>query len=85
MTPNYYNQGPVFYTPSKATGWLVATYICALMGGLLAIAFGLTVFSSKVYADGYRVPKYIKSHRVFGLIGAILGAVSAIVWRVALM
>lgn len=69
-----------------ATTWLIFTYIFVITGGLLAIVFGIHVYKSMVPDEnGEKVYKYKDAHRKLGLVGAILGAVSGIIWRVALM
>jgi serine/threonine-protein kinase len=66
----------------SATGWLVAIYIFAALGGLLGLAFGITVYKAKVnLPDGQKVHKYKQSHRTAALIGAILSGVSMIIWK----
>lgn len=81
MEQYYFNDGTSYYEPTKATGWLIATYIVALLGGWLAIVFGFRVYFAKVEVDGDKVPKYIQSHRTLGLIGGILGVVSLAIWK----
>lgn len=56
----------------SATGWLIAIYIFAILGGLLGIAFGIMVYRNK---------KYKESHRTLGLVGAILATISLLIWR----
>jgi len=69
----------------NATGWVVVTYIFAVLGGWLGIVFGLIAYSSKtVLADGKKVPKYKKPHRVAALIGTIVSGVSATFWTIFL-
>ena len=70
----------------SATGWLIATYIFAILGGVIGLILGLRVFSAKevlVNEEGEResVPKYKDSHRVIGLVGAILAGISTIIWK----
>ena len=60
----------------SATGWLIATYIFALLGGFLGIIIGIIV---------YRDKEYKSSHRTLGLVGAILAIFSMIFWKVAAM
>ena len=57
----------------SATGMLIATYIFALLGGLLGIIFGIIVYKNK---------KYLPSHRKLALVGAVLAGISAIIWNV---
>jgi serine/threonine-protein kinase len=72
---------PPIYEPKSATGWLVAIYIFAVLGGWLGVAFGISVYNNKVeFVDGKKMPKYKQSHRTAALIGAILSGVSMIIW-----
>lgn len=72
------------YEPVKATGWLIATFIFVLTGGLFAVIFGFSVYNSKVkLSDGSKEHKYIDSHRQLGLLGGILGIISFVVWQFA--
>jgi serine/threonine-protein kinase len=76
---------PPVYEPQSAAGWLVAIYIFAVLGGLLGLAFGILIYNSKVtFADGKKAPKYKQSHRSAALMGAILSAVSMIIWKFAI-
>jgi serine/threonine-protein kinase len=79
------------YEPKPATGWLVAIYLFAVLGGWLGIVFvvlgglgigfGISVYSQKVeFADGRKVPKYKESHRTAALYGAILSVISMFIW-----
>ena len=71
------------YQPQAATGWLIAIYIFAILGGWLGIVFGISTFKSKVqFTDGRKVSKYKRAHRIAALIGAILSGVSAIIWTI---
>lgn len=58
----------------SATGWLIATYIFAALGGLLGVCFGLMVYRNK---------EYKQSHRTLGLIGMILAIISVFVWKLS--
>lgn len=60
----------------SATGWLIATYIFAILGGYLGIILGILV---------YRDKKYKESHRKLGLIGMILAIISIFTWNFASM
>jgi len=74
---------PVKGEGADATGWLVATYIFAFLGGLLGLIFGITVYNSKIKSpDGKTVHKYKESHRIAALIGAIISVISMIIWRI---
>lgn len=79
-----------YYQEKSATGWLIATYICAILGGLFGLVIGLYVYrATEIIIDPntnqYRkVKKYKESHRTLGLVGAILAAVSIICWRIVL-
>jgi serine/threonine-protein kinase len=74
---------PPVYEPKSATGWMVAIYIFAVLCGLLGIAFGISIYNSKVkFADGKKAPKYKQQHRTAALIGAILSGISMIIiWK----
>jgi serine/threonine-protein kinase len=65
----------------SATGWLIAIYTFAALGGWLGLAFGLFVYWQKItLPDGRKIPKYKQSHRTAALTGAILSVVSMIIW-----
>jgi len=69
------------YQPKSATGWLVAIYIFAFLGGLLGFAFGISVYVQKIdLSNGQTVHKYKESHRSAALIGAILSVISFLFW-----
>lgn len=73
------------YEPEDATGWLVAAYIFAILGGLLGIAFGVMIYNQKVIiANGEKVHKYKDSHRQLGLVAAILAGISMFIWKFAI-
>ena len=73
------------YLPENATGLLIATYIFAILGGLLGIAFGIIIYTKKiVLTNGEKVYKYKDSHRQLGLIAAIIAVISMFVWNFAL-
>lgn len=75
------------YQEKSAIGLLIATYFFAALGGYLGIAFGIAVYFSKekIYDKQLgtyeKFHKYKKSHRVLGLIGAILSMVSIVIWN----
>lgn len=73
------------YIPTSATGWLIAAYIFAFLGGLLGIAFGISIWNQKVELNGKKVHKYKKSHRQLGLLAAIIATISVFVWKFAAM
>ncbi len=74
------------YEPKKATWWLVAAAVFAILGGLFGLAFGITVYNAKIkLPDGTKVKKYKESHRTIGLVIAILSAISSICWKVAMV
>ena len=56
----------------SATGLLIATYIFAILGGMLGVIFGIMVFKDKKYKD---------SHRTLGIIGTILAIISMFIWK----
>lgn len=72
------------YEPEEATGWLIAAYIFAVLGGLLGIVFGIMIYSQKVIVNGEKEYRYIESHRQLGLGAAILAVISIIVWQIVL-
>ena len=75
----------IVYEPEDATGWLVAAYIFAILGGLLGIAFGVMIYSQKVnLTNGEKVHKYKDSHRQLGLVAAILAGISMLIWKFAI-
>lgn len=75
---------PAFvYKEKDATGWLIVSYIFALLGGLLGIAFGLMVYMGKVeMVTGEKFYKYKQQHRYMGLGAAIIGVIAIIVYNV---
>lgn len=73
------------YEEQEATGWLIAAYVFAVLGGLLGIVFGVTVHNAKVMLpDGDKVYKYKSSHRDLGLVAAVLAGISMIIWNICL-
>ena len=75
----------IVYEPEDATGWLVAAYIFAILGGLLGIAFGVMIYNQKVnLTNGEKVHKYKDSHRQLGLVAAILAGISMFIWKFAI-
>ena len=73
------------YEPDEATGWLIAAYIFALLGGFFGIAFGYVVWHDKVkLSNGEKVYKYKDSHRYMGLGAMILAIISIFVWKFAI-
>jgi len=77
---------PMQVKGENATGWLIAIYIFAVLGGLLGLIFGMTVYRSKIsLPDGKKVHKYKSSHRIAALTGAILSCISMFVWRMSFM
>lgn len=69
------------YVPVSATGWLIAAYIFAILGGLLGIAFGISIWNQKVESNGRKVYKYKKTHRQLGILAAIIAIISVFVWK----
>jgi surface antigen len=67
---------PVAQQGQSATGWIIAGYIFALLGGLLGVAIGATLWNSKVKdAYGNKVQKYNAGTRRHGFIILVIGAV----------
>jgi hypothetical protein len=65
----------------RATGWLIAIYLFAILGGWLGIALGLYVFFAGTRDEnGIKMPRFIDSHRKAAIGGAILAFVSMISW-----
>lgn len=86
---------PVKMTPTEeessdsleesATGWLIAAYVFAILGGLLGIIFGMMVAMKKTQLyDGSKIYVYKKSDRTLGIIAAVIAAISFIVWKVSM-
>lgn len=66
-----------------ATGWLIAGYIFALLGGLLGVIIGAHLaFSKIVSADGKKIPRYVTSTKNQGIVIFIIAVVSMIVWNI---
>ena len=76
-----------YYEEKSATGWLIAAYICAILGGLFGLIIGLHVYrATETRLDPntnqiYKVKKYKESHRTLGLVAAILAIVSIFFWK----
>lgn len=71
------------YIEKDATGLLIASYIFAILGGLLGIIFGCAVAMGKVEMfNGDKVYKYKLQHRKLGWGAVALSVVSIIVWNV---
>ena len=74
------------YEPDEATGWLIAAYVFALLGGFFGIAFGYVVWNDKVkLSNGEKVYKYKDSHRYMGFGAIILAVISIFVWKYAII
>ena len=76
------------YEEKSATGWLIAAYIFAALGGYLGMIIGIMVFMAKEKVKDpnggeTKVLKYKKNHRTLGLIAAILSVISIFVWKFA--
>jgi hypothetical protein len=75
------------FEPEKATGWLVATYIFAALGGFLGVVLGFFVYFVKVHVYDEDLDDYVKeyrfvdTHRMWGLIGGILAIISVVYWK----
>lgn len=88
LADNFLESPQPLYEEKSATGWLIAAYIFALLGGYLGMIIGIMVFMAKEKvkdANGTetKVPKYKKNHRTLGLIAAILSVISIFVWKFA--
>lgn len=85
QTNNSDDENITVYEPEDATGWIVAAFIFAVLGGLLGIAFGVMIYNQKVnIANGEKVHKYKDSHRQLGLAAAILAGISMFIWKFAI-
>ncbi len=52
----------------SATGWLIASFVFAVLGGLLGWIFALQIMQSKVtLPDGTKAYTYKKQHRTIAL------------------
>ena len=70
------------YEPADATGWLIAVYVFAILGGGIGLGLGLYVANRQVrLPDGRKAYKYQGSQRVGGLIGAGISLVMMILWQ----
>lgn len=73
------------YREKDATGLLIASYIFAILGGLLGIILGCVVATGKVEMfNGDKVYKYKPAHRKLGWGAVVLSIISMIVWNVAM-
>jgi hypothetical protein len=71
------------YEKNAGSGWLIAGYIFALLGGLIGIWIGSRLLFGKVkLTDGTIVKTYDESSRTQGTIILVLAIISIIVWNV---
>lgn len=69
----------------SATGWLIAAYIFAVLGGLFGVIIGAMIASQKQkQLDGTKKYVYKKADRRYGLIAAIVAIISMIIWKVSM-
>lgn len=69
----------------NATGWLIAAFVFAILGGFFGICLGVIVASSKQkQSDGSKIYVYKKSHRQLGMVAAVLAAISMFVWKLSI-
>lgn len=67
------------------TGWLIAGYIFALLGGLLGVIIGAHLaFSKIISADGQKIPRYVTSTKNQGIVIFLIAIVSMIVWNIVI-
>lgn len=70
------------HQPEDATGWLIAVYVFAVLGGFLGVIIGTRVHQKKILLpDGQKVYKYKESHRTAAMIGTILSCLSIFFWK----
>lgn len=62
------------------TGWLVAAWVFATLGGLIGILFGLKLATSKINYGNHRIYRYKKQHRQLGLAAACVSPISMLIW-----
>lgn len=68
-----------------AKGMLIATYILAVLGGLLGIVLGMNIATGKEkQPDGTKKYKYKKSDRKLGKIAVVVAIISIIVWNIVM-
>ncbi|MDR1330710.1 MAG: protein kinase [Tannerella sp.] len=73
---------PPSVSGKDATGWLVAIYTFAVLGGVVGIILGTHVYRSKItLPDGRKVYRYRESHRTAAQAGALLSCLSFITWQ----
>lgn len=69
----------------SGTGWIIAGYIFALLGGWFGLAIGISIATGKERTtDGQRILKYKKSTRNHGWAIFVIGVISMIIWNIAL-
>jgi hypothetical protein len=79
--PQYGHPAPGYGAPvpqqgQSATGWVLAGYVFALLGGLLGVAIGSVLWTSKINDPyGNKVKKYNPGTRRHGFIILVIGAV----------
>ena len=78
------------YEGKSGIGWLIATYIFALLGGYFGIVLGIFMYMAKEKVLNEetgkyeKLPKFKSSHRKLGLLGAFLAIISVFIWKFAL-
>lgn len=80
------NEENAKYVEKDATGWLIAAYIFAILGGFLGIILGTVVATGKVeMVSGEKIYKYKSDHRRLGWGAAILSIISMVVWKFVIL
>lgn len=67
--------GPVYEPEEATTGRLVAMWIFSALGGVIGVILASIMIGAK-HQD--RSPRYIKSHRIQGIIALVLAVCSTI-------
>ena len=74
---------PQVFHPEDATVRLIVVYICSVLGGILGVILGAHLYRQTVsLPDGKNEYKFKQSHRTAALAGAVLSAISMIVWMI---
>ncbi len=66
-----------------AIGWIVAAWVCAVLGGVLGIGLGIHIGTAKTNYGSHKILKYKKDHRKLGWAAAIVSPISMIIWILA--
>lgn len=66
-----------------AIGWIVAAWVCAVLGGVLGIGLGILIGTAKTNYGSHKIHRFKKEHRKLGWAAAIVSPISMIIWLFA--